>query len=1059
MKFFTPTALLAAALVSAAVVVPFLPLAKTHDDLFALEVRLASTAAGTVELYPDSGAGVGAATSVRLGLERSATPVLYRLALPPGTYRSFRFDPIDRGGIPIERDATVTIASLRVVGRGGRIVRIIAFSDLKPNQHVQSVRNRDGQLEVRFTPGANDPQFAIDFAPPLLLKATPAELASSFFPRALSVFAALAALCLGLDRAPRIRTWLAQTAGRVAQRPGRAVAVVAAVCVVASAYPVVFLGKSYVSPNLGTTLLYEAFPTLPGTKSRETVDVKGTDLGAIMWSHIPVSMIQQRALAQGELPLWNRYNSAGTPLLGQGQSMFGDPLQLLVVLAKGAAWAWDLKYLVVKWLFATALGLLVLAVTRDQKTTGPKDQEAGGADPGPLVPSSLRPLVPWSFSPLIPSLLVTVAAPFLGFFYYRLNHPAIFSLCYAPWALYCWVRVAQAATRRAAAGWTAGLMLANLALMNSGTAKEAYMLLLCMNFSGACVLLADPAPWRVRLAKFAGLAWAGVLFVLLTAPIWATFLNTLKNAYTTYSGETAYQIQPGMLLGAFDEIFYRPLMIEERTFNPSVNFLILAGLLYFLATLRLSCAIRPVTALAASALVPLALAFGLVPASWIVQIPFLANVEHVDNTFSCALLVLWSVLAGVGFATAASRLRTPEGRGDLAVCGLLLFALVFAWIGFRQASQRPVFGNGTTFTSLQPGQVIPVSDFVWASLAVLPAAVVFLGWAARRALTRQLTPALGLMMALAMAMMLWRTGLHAAAVGFGNYVHRPTPRVNFQAKSGAVEFVRAAQRQEPSRGFGLRGNFFPGWTGVYGLETVHGPDALVNRYLRELVGVSGVEKLWEWRLYVEPEKVGAARPFLDALNVRWYLDLQSDQGLLGRSLKLAKIADLDVYESPTAWPRAFFTDRLAVYDQAEEFVHAIRAGDGRPFAAAQREVRTPPSALSPLPPLPRDLGGRTVIPATGYRLTENTTTFEVKASGPGVVVLNEVFWPGDDRAEINGRKAPVLRLNHAFKGVVVEAAGNYRVTFRYWPRRLLRNLLLCAAGAVLLAGSLVIALR
>jgi hypothetical protein len=337
--------------------------------------------------------------------------------------------------------------------------------------------------------------------------------------------------------------------------------------------------------------------------------------------------------------------------------------------------------------------------------------------------------------------------------------------------------------------------------------------------------------------------------------------------------------------------------------------------------------------------------------------------------------------------------------------------------------------------------------------------VIVFGWVARRALTRQLTPALGLILALAVTAMLWRTGLHATAVGFSNYVHRPTPRVNFSAKSDAIEFVRATQQQEPSRGFGLRGNFFPGWTGVYGLETIHGPDALVNRYLRELVGASGVERIWEWRLYVEPDKVAAARPFFDALNVRWYFDLQSDQGVMGRALKLAKISDLDVYESPTAWPRAFFTDRLAVYDQAADFVRAIRTGDGRPFAAAQREGRTPPGAVPPLPALPRDLAGRTVTPATGYRLTENTTTFEVKANGPGVAVFNEAFWPGDVRAEVNGRQVPVLRLNHAFKGVALDAAGDYRVKFSYWPRRLLRNLLLCGAGAVLLAGSLFVGLR
>ena len=96
---------------------------------------------------------------------------------------------------------------------------------------------------------------------------------------------------------------------------------------IASSYPVLFFGKSIVSPNNGTILLYENFPTLPSYRDRATANVAGADIGAIMWQHIPLSMLQRDALlSDGELPLWNRYNSAGTVLLGQGQSMFGDPL-------------------------------------------------------------------------------------------------------------------------------------------------------------------------------------------------------------------------------------------------------------------------------------------------------------------------------------------------------------------------------------------------------------------------------------------------------------------------------------------------------------------------------------------------------------------------------------------------------------------------------------------------------------------------------------------------------------------------------------------------------------
>ena len=73
---------------------------------------------------------------------------------------------------------------------------------------------------------------------------------------------------------------------------------------------------------------------------------------------MPYSAVEHRAIVvDGEWPLWNRFNSSGVTLLGQGQSMLGDPLHFIVILADGASWAWDLKFLVAKALFAAGLGL------------------------------------------------------------------------------------------------------------------------------------------------------------------------------------------------------------------------------------------------------------------------------------------------------------------------------------------------------------------------------------------------------------------------------------------------------------------------------------------------------------------------------------------------------------------------------------------------------------------------------------------------------------------------------------------------------------------------------
>lgn len=584
------------------------------------------------------------------------------------------------------------------------------------------------------------------------------------------------------------------------------------------------------------------------------------------------------------------------------------------------------------------------------------------------------------------------------------------------------------------------------------------MLLLSLNFSGFCVLAFANEPWRTRLARFAALLWAGILFALLTAPVWLTFVTTLQHSYTSYNAVSAFQIQPALLLGFFDEAFYRPIMIAQRTFDPSVNFIVLLGLLYFLATSRLTLHDRVSLALAVSSIVPLALAFGVVPARWIVKWPFLANVAHLDNCFSCVLIVLWSVLAGVGFARAAVRLGTSDGRDDLAVAATLLSALVATWIGFGQAVHRAVFGPGTTFSPLPNNQPLPIGTFVWDYLAALLAASVVATWLVRRALARKmLSLAAGVILLLCATVMLWRQSFHSQAVGFETYVVRPPPRVDFHAPSAAVKWVQRAVAAEPARAYGLHNNFFPGWTVIYRLETITGPDALANPYWRELTGaLPGIQRIWDWRLYLDAVDVANARRGLDALNVGYYLDWRSNQQLLGRSLRLVDSADLDVYASPTAWPRAFFTDRIAVYDKVSDFVAMIEQGDGRPFAAVERADTV---ALAALPPLDADLAQRSVIRATHYRLTENTTAFDVHASGPGVIVLNEAYWPGAFRAEVNGQRTPIVRVNHALEGVPIRAAGDYHIVFRCLPEGFPRNLMLCGLGAVLLALSLVWSVR
>ena len=232
---------------------------------------------------------------------------------------------------------------------------------------------------------------------------------------------------------------------------------------------------------------------------------------------------------------------------------------------------------------------------------------------------------------------------------------------------------------------------------------------------------------------------------------------------------------------------------------------------------------------------------------------------------------------------------------------------------------------------------------------------------------------------------------------------------------------------------------------MLGLESAAGPDAVQNLYYREFVEAAHLPVVWNWRVYFRKETTPVLLPFYDLLNLRYYLGMPGAAPLAVAGLKRVGTRDLDLYESPTVWPRAFFTDTLAHYKTTENFARLVWETDRRPLAAVQDDETS-------ANPLPSVLPGRLVVAATDYRLTGNTTTFALNAPSGGVAVLTEAYEEGSFRVTVNGAPAPYFRVNHAFCGVPIPQAGHFTVRFEYWPRRLTLALWLSAAGLTLLAA-------
>jgi hypothetical protein len=77
-------------------------------------------------------------------------------------------------------------------------------------------------------------------------------------------------------------------------------------------------------------------------------------------------------------------------------------------------------------------------------------------------------------------------------------------------------------------------------------------------------------------------------------------------------------------------------------------------------------------------------------------------------------------------------------------------------------------------------------------------------------------------------------------------------------------------------------------------------------------------------------------------------------------------------------------------------------------------------------------------------------TVSLKMRTAGLVVLSDLFHPGW-KAYLNGKRAPILRTDHALRGVVVPA-GMGTLEFQYQPASFRIGLVLAGCGALLLPG-------
>jgi hypothetical protein len=516
---------------------------------------------------------------------------------------------------------------------------------------------------------------------------------------------------------------------------------------------------------------------------------------------------------------------------------------------------------------------------------------------------------------------------------------------------------------------------------------------------------------------------------LLSAPCWLVFLDALRHSATISDTPNALQLQPGLVLAFFDDIFSQDFTKLEYHTHPSLNFLVLTGVLWLCAAWRRTFANKAVLGLALGAVVPLALVFGVVPPGWIIAIPLIGNLQHIYNVFGCVLVIVFPLLAAAGLADCCATYERADWlrtwRTALIVGGLI----ALAYVGFTQAIPQHEVLAFKINAPLHSRFYLAYAPSILLALALFPLALRWLRTPGARG------AGLGLMLICGVVMH-FRHGMYDATK-FDDYVMNPKTGVDLLAQSPAVGRVQL-RLTEPYRTYGVGYVLSPGYNALLGLEGICGPDALMNREYREFCHAAHLPLDLDWRLRIDEATLPQLQPVFDSLNLRFYLrdgDAPPPTGFahVGR-------ADLEIYESKQAWPRAFFTDQVRMYRTAEDYVQMLMGvtADRRPFAARQSETSSEPPTAE-----------RKVVPARGYVLANNSTEFTIDAPSAGVVVLTENYEEGNFQLTVNGAPAEYFRVNHMHKGLSVPAAGTYRIRFTYRPRLFHLSLWLAAAGALL----------
>ncbi len=703
-----------------------------------------------------------------------------------------------------------------------------------------------------------------------------------------------------------------------------------------------------------------------------------------------------REVREGRLPLWNPYNFCGAPFLAANNTAVFSLFRLPDYLWPGPtviAWVQLLKSLVggcgAFLFFRRAMRVRFWAAT----------------------------LGAWAF-------------PVLGFFVLWRAYPVSFTAIWLPWLLLA----VDAAIRKP--GGLGGPLLAVvtcLMLFSGHAATAVQVLLVCALFAlfRLVTVCGWPAMFGSRGLKSCAAVVGGLaLGALLSAPQSLPTVEYLRTSFRVQNRAEGLVEEPGIGMVALPQFvlpnFYGSEQRGSRYVPPGGRWdadsgvylsrgsraeggpQAYAGLILTLVVAPLAWASRRHRAWSA-----FWIGGGLFAAAHLLQVPILASVfdlpplDLLKNnrlTFFTAWCVVAMAVLGIDVL-----LRRRTLRFRWSVVPIVVLAGLGAWCLYRHFVLPRAVLEGLRPSSFDPVELAQ-------------------GWFAKMYLAGALQCGLGLFL---WAVILWRAnarwlplGVILCALGELLWVnYGVNPQCDPALYYPRIATLEALSRQEPGRVCGYY--CLPACLNLtHDLKDIRGYDGVDPARLIELLRL--VEDQHGQRfvrpVYAYTQLFPAVdSPIMDMLNVRYRIDRGRPPGAVE---PLLSGNDYFVLERPTALARAFIPRRSRWSSGKEETLAQLRSVDFDPRRMAWLELED----NQPRPELPSE-------PSAGkVRIDHETSShivLDVAMESAGVVVLADLWYKGW-KATLDGVEVPILRANHALRGVVVPA-GKSRLEFRYEP--------------------------